>query len=307
MSQRHVLLFFLDGVGLGSDDPAANPFVTAQLPQLTALLGDGWLQRRNGRLHSARASLVATDANLGVDGRPQSATGQAAILTGRNVPALIGKHWGPWPVAEVADIIRQGTLFDATRRAGLSAALLNPYPQGYFDAVNSGRRLYSSVVLAAVEAGVPLLTADDLRAGRAVSPGFTNDTWRERLNAPDMPRISAEQAGQRLAHLARRHQFSFFDHWPTDMIGHRGPLEDAVAHLELIDSVIGGLVAAWDMTDGLLIITSDHGNIEAKDTRSHTRNPVPTIIVGADHRAAAERISALTDIAPVVRDFLGIS
>ena len=45
----------------------------------------------------------------------------------------------------------------------------------------------------------------------------------------------------------------------------------------MIDEVLGGLLAAWEDEAGVLIITSDHGNIEEKDHRQHTRNPVPTI------------------------------
>jgi len=34
-----VLLLFLDGVGLGEDDPDTNPFARAEMPVLTGLLG----------------------------------------------------------------------------------------------------------------------------------------------------------------------------------------------------------------------------------------------------------------------------
>jgi phosphopentomutase len=56
----------------------------------------------------------------------------------------------------------------------------------------------------------------------------------------------------------------------------------------------------------LLIITSDHGNIEEKDHRQHSRNPVPTILVGKDHARLAEMIDDLADIAGVVNQFLGL-
>jgi len=80
-----------------------------------------------------------------------------------------------------------------------------------------------------------------------------------------------------------------------------------VAHLELIDAALGGLLAAWDDARGLLIITSDHGNLEEKGHRQHTRNEVPTILVGRDHAAHAAAIHDLTDIAPVVRRALGLA
>jgi 2,3-bisphosphoglycerate-independent phosphoglycerate mutase len=303
---QYVHLFFMDGVGLGGTDSATNPFVSAQMPHLTALLGTGWYRRQKGRLATGRATLVATDACLGVDGRPQSATGQATILTGRNIPRQIGRHYGPKPDPIIAAAIEQGTLFHQVVAAGGQAALLTPYPAGYFEAINSGRRLYSAVPLAATSAGVALMTADDLDQGRAVSPDFTAAGWRTHLGYNDMPQLTLTQAGRQLARLAARYHFSFFEHWPSDHLGHRGSLAEAVAHLERIDTVLGGLLDAWDDEQGLLIITSDHGNIEEKDHRQHTLNPVPTILVGRDHNRLAAELHDLTDIAGVVQRSLGL-
>lgn len=304
MSRKHLLILFLDGVGMGPNDPATNPFVTARMPRLAALLGDGWYLDRTAPIFAPHATLVPTDANLGVEGRPQSATGQAAIMTGRNIPALIGGHWGPWPGESIQKYLREGTVFSAVVAANKRAALLNPYPPEYHAAVRNGRRMYSSITLSANLAGVRFRTPDDLRAGYAVSPNFTNESWRTRLKLPDIPAVTLPEAGRRLAQLARQHHFSFFDHWPTDFVGHQDTLPQAVAHLERLDVVIGAVTDAWDSTDGLLLITSDHGNIEAKDARTHTRNPVPTILYGAGHRRWAAEIHDLTHIAGVVRGFL---
>lgn len=303
---RFVHLFFMDGVGLGAPDPGVNPFVSAHLPHLNGLLGDGWFLRDADPHTVERASFVPTDATLGVSGRPQSATGQATILTGRNVPQRLGRHYGPKPNEAVAAAIHEGTLFHEVTTAGGSAALITPYPQRYFDAVDSGRRLLSAVPLAATGAGLSLMTADDLRAGRAVSPGFTGQGWRDHLGYADIPLLTLPEAGRRIAAIAQTHSFSFFEHWPSDRHGHRGSLEDAVAHLETIDAVLGGLFAAWNDRHGLLIITSDHGNIEAKDRRNHTENPVPTILLGSRHAELAPLVRDLTDIARVVRRFLNL-
>ncbi len=314
MANRHLLIFFMDGVGLGEDDPTLNPFVQARMPRLTGLLAEGWYLRPEkngasaygGRISTERASLVPTDATLQVPGRPQSATGQAAILTGLNVPRQIGEHYGPKPNQAVADIIRQGNLFQEVVNQGGKAALITPYPQGYFDAVDSGKRLLSSVPLAATSAGLKLMTADDLRAGRAVSPGFTGQGWHDHLGYTDIPLLTLEEAGRQIATIARQHDFTFFEHWPSDRSGHRGSLEQAVEHLAIIDEVLGSLIEAWDEANDLLIITSDHGNIEEKNHRQHSRNPVPTILVGRDHARLAAKVSDLTGIASVVRDFLNL-
>jgi bisphosphoglycerate-independent phosphoglycerate mutase (AlkP superfamily) len=117
--------------------------------------------------------------------------------------------------------------------------------------------------------------------------------------------ITPRDAGKRIAAIARDYDLSFFEHWPSDRSGHRASLAESVRHLELIDEVMGGLLAEWPER-GLLIITSDHGNIEEKDHRQHTLNPVPAIVFGRDHLELARRITSLADIAGVVRSVLGL-
>ena len=305
LNGRFVHIFFLDGVGLGGANPDINPFVTARLPHLSNLLGEGWYLARRP-IYTERASLVPTDANLNMPHKPQSATGQATILTGRNVPQLVGEHYGPKPNPAVQAVIAQGTLFQEVVDVGGRAALITPYPQGYFDAVARGKRLLSAVPLAATQAGLPLMTADDLRNGRAVSPGFSGQGWRDHLGYTDIPQLTLDEAGRQIVCIARTYQFSFFEHWPSDRAGHRGTLAEAAAHLETIDAVLGGLLDDWDDQNGLLILTSDHGNIEEKDQRQHTRNPVPTLLVGHNHAVLAAQINDLRDIAKVTRIFLGL-
>ncbi|MEM7119314.1 MAG: alkaline phosphatase family protein [Chloroflexota bacterium] len=303
---NYVHLFFMDGVGLGRDEPAHNPFQQAKLPHLNALFGKEWFLAKQQPIQTDRATLVPTDATLDMPGRPQSATGQATILTGRNVSRLVGEHYGPKPNKAVRAVIQENNIFQEVVRAGGHAALLTPYPQPYFDAINSGKRLLSAVPLAATTAGVSLMTGADLAANRAVSPGFTNEAWRTHLGYTDMPQLTLAEASRQIIKLAATYHFSFFEHWPSDRLGHRGPVEDAVRHLEMLDTVLGHLIAEWPTERGLLIITSDHGNIEDKSHRQHTTNPVPTVLVGADHAVYAQKIHSLVDIAAIVRQKLAI-
>jgi len=98
-----VLLLFLDGVGLGEWDPAWNPFVGARTPTLHRLLGQPLAG--HDRLELDGALLIPTDATLGVPGLPQSATGQTALLTGLNAPALVGRHVTAYPTAALRDLL----------------------------------------------------------------------------------------------------------------------------------------------------------------------------------------------------------
>ncbi len=304
MSHRHLLLLFLDGVGLGSADPARNPFCSAQMPAISSLLGESWFLRERGLISTHHATLAPTDACLGVEGRPQSATGQATLLTGLNVAAEVGQHYGPKPTPRIAALVRRKNLFIHVVRAGGTAAFLNPYPPRFFEAIKNGRRLLSVIPLAALAAGLRLQTHEDLTAGRAMSPDFTGQGWRDRLRLPETPVIEPRTAGVRLASLARENTFTMLEHWPTDLIGHRQNHRQAVEALEILDTVMAGLLDAWDWDYGLLLITSDHGNLEDLTVRSHTLNPVPTIFVGRQHAELASQVRNLTDIVPAVCSFL---
>jgi 2,3-bisphosphoglycerate-independent phosphoglycerate mutase len=300
MSEPHVLFLFLDGVGLGEADPSRNPFLSARLPALDGLLGGGWYLASRGSIRGRLASLAVTDACLQVPGRPQSATGQASLMTGRNMAAEIGAHYGPKPTQEIAATVRNGNLFSRVKEANGRAALLNPYPPRFFETIESGRRLLSVIPLAAQAAGLALRTHADLVAGQAVSPDFTGEGWRERLQLADTPVLAAEEAGERLARLGMTYTLALLEHWPTDLVGHRQGMDAAVAALERFDAVVAGVLDAWDHRRGMVVITSDHGNIEDLGVRSHTLNPVPTIVIGRDHRKLADSISDLTDVAPAV-------
>ena len=296
----HILLFFLDGVGLGEEDPGFNPFAAAEMPNLQGLLGGQRLLASTPAGETRRALFIPTDACLGMPGPPQSATGQATIVTGRNVAREVGGHWGPKPNAAVSAILRSGSLFRQLTRQGLRAGLLNAYPQRYFDGINSGRRNYSAIPLAVTAAGLPLLTQADLLAGTALSADFTGEGWPE----PGAPVLGAHQAGQRLAELAAGYNFAFFEYWITDYIGHRGDLAQAREVLERFDAVLGGLLSAWDDQAGLIVITSDHGNLEDLRHRHHTLNNVPTVIIGDARHTFAEGLYDLTHIARGVRRIL---
>ncbi len=297
-----VLFIFLDGVGLGSNDPETNPFARVDMPALESLLGGHKLLAGVAPLVTDRATLLALDASLGVDGLPQSATGQAVLLTGINIPAQIGEHYGPKPNPAVAKYLQNGSLFSRLTRSGRSAAQLNAYPPRYFDGVDSGKRLYSAIPLAVTSAGIPLSTKEDLFAGRALSADFTGEGWTQMLGFPDAPVLTPRAAGQKLAALAQSYDFSLFEYWASDYAGHKQDMPWALRQLEVFDDVLAGLMESWDDSAGLVLITSDHGNMEDLSTRRHTDARVPGLLIGsAEARASfAEHLDDLTGIAPAI-------
>jgi 2,3-bisphosphoglycerate-independent phosphoglycerate mutase len=297
-----VLFIFLDGVGLGADDPATNPFARVPMPALEALLGGHRLLQGAAPFVGERATLCALDASLGIPGFPQSATGQAVLLTGENIPALIGEHYGPKPNPPVAALIRKGTLFSRLVESRRTAALLNAYPPRYFHGVDSGKRLYSAIPLAVTSAGLPLFTRDDLFAGRALSADFTGEGWTQMLGFPDAPVLSPQAAGRKLAALSRQYDFSLFEYWASDYAGHKQDMPWAERQLEVLDQVLRGLLEAWDDSDGLVLITSDHGNMEDLSTRRHTDARVPGLLFGSPEARLnfASALTDLTGIAPAI-------
>ncbi|HET7322574.1 MAG TPA: hypothetical protein VFI96_08785, partial [Longimicrobiaceae bacterium] len=114
-----LLLLFLDGVGLGEDDPGVNPFARAELPTLGALLGGD------------EGMMIAADARLGVPGLPQSGTGQTALLTGVNAAERMGRHFGPWVPTALREMLAAQNLLSRAAAAGRRVAFANAYPEGF--------------------------------------------------------------------------------------------------------------------------------------------------------------------------------
>jgi 2,3-bisphosphoglycerate-independent phosphoglycerate mutase len=301
-----LLFLFLDGVGLGVDNPEINPFTLAATPTLQNLLGGKRLVAGTAPHYGSRASLLSLDACMGIAGMPQSATGQATLLTGRNIPAELGYHYGPKPNHQVAEYLKNGNIFNVLKQNGKRAAFLNAYPSRYFEGISSGKRIYSAIPLAVTSAGLALKTERDLLQGNAIAADFTAQGWRDVLHLPDIPVITSFQAGERLAVLSQEVELAFFEYWLTDYAGHHQDMLQALALLETFDSMLAGLLSHWDDDDGLILITSDHGNLEDLSTRRHTQNPVPALIIGrADYRSQfSAGLRSLTDISPAISHFL---
>ena len=127
---NRVVLLFLDGVGIGPDDPECNPFLCARLPALTGLLGTLPTLSQPVRCTSSARS-VPLDATLGVRARgiPQSGTGQTALLTGINAAERFGGHFGPWTPVAVRPLLEAHSLLRRGVDAGFEVAFANAYPR----------------------------------------------------------------------------------------------------------------------------------------------------------------------------------
>jgi 2,3-bisphosphoglycerate-independent phosphoglycerate mutase len=300
------LLVFLDGVGIGPGEPG-NPFAAARLPGLEGLLG-GYRPFREhldggGSIHGERAVLVAADATLGVPGTPQSGTGQTALLTGRNAALLYGRHFGPWVPTALREMLGRENLLTRAMAAGRRAAFANAYPLASIHADPRIFRRPAGPVVAARAAGCLVRDLPELAEGNAVASSITNEQWRRHVGA-ELPQVTPEEAARRLARIAAGADVTLFAHYDTDHVGHRGEPGAAVAAVEKVDAFLGALAAALP-PDALLVVSSDHGNLE-DPSPAHTLNPVPVIAAGPGRHALVARVRDLTDVVPALLDLLGI-
>jgi 2,3-bisphosphoglycerate-independent phosphoglycerate mutase len=309
MQRAPVLFLFLDGVGLGPPDSAVNPLRAAETPTLHRLLEGRSLDADLEPFHGTRASFRPVDATLGVEGTPESATGQTALLTGVNTAKAIGGHYGPKPDARLRPILQRHNLLARFVRSGLRTRLLNAYPESYFEAVRSGRRLHAAIPMAFASAGVPLATEEDLDRGEAVSADFTGRGWQTRLRRRRTPILSPEAAGSRMAKLALDADFTVFDHWLPDYAGHYGEMQGAVRLVTILDRALEGITEGMQGTNLIVLITSDHGNLEDLSIPGHTRNPVPALMSGPLEARIRilDQMKDLTDFAPAMLDHFHIT
>ncbi|MEK7337945.1 MAG: hypothetical protein AABZ75_01070 [candidate division NC10 bacterium] len=292
-----VLFIFIDGLGLGPDDREINPLAAAST-RWFRLAGSLPAPGVDGRV------VVATDATLGVPGLPQSATGQTALLTGKNAPFLAGRHINGYCTRRLAELLEAHSLFGRLRAADRRAAFANAYTPRFFQ--DKARLRFPSVTTVAQrKAGMALRTLEDLARGEALHQELTNTLLR--AQGYDLPLLSPAQAGARLAALAANYDFTMFEFFQTDLCGHAQDFPRALRLLEDLDGFLTGVLDGTDLRRDLVVVGSDHGNLEDLSRKTHTANPVPTMAWGAGAHPFASRIRTIADLAPAILDHLGVA
>ncbi len=295
---KHVIVFFLDGVGLGEDNPETNPLAAAELPSLVRLLGGARPVLTDGNTVHSQAAIKGLDARLGIPGLPQSGTGQVTILSGTNAAAYLGRHDGPYPNEELRQLLARENLFSTLLARGKSVAFANAYSDRFLERLGRGTQRLSANARAALEAGLKLRGPAELRAGRGVSALFTNEYFLQM--GYDVPEIDVEQAGRHLVLLAEEHALTYFEFWYSDVVGHRKDRALALHLLAQVDAFVGSLLAHMDADNTLLLLVSDHGNLEDLSTNKHTLNPALGILTGAGFNQIQAKLSSLADIKPAI-------
>lgn len=288
------LLIFVDGLGIGTRG-AHNPLdELRETAAPLAIFEDEEPELPHGGL------LARTDACLGVEGRPQSASGQTTILTGINAPALLGYHKQGFPNEAMREIIREHSIFLQLKRARIEPnTFANAYTPRFFQ---TRPRWVSATTVAVEAAGLRFRQLEDLQSGRAVYQDFTNRLVIEA--GFDVEPRTPERAAEVLAALVAAHRFTLYEYFITDRVGHAQDFEAAREVLAQLARFVRAVVARVDLSDTIVMLTSDHGNIEDLSIRNHTRNLVPTLIWGAGRERAQRRVRTLADITPAIIETL---
>ena len=288
-----VLLFFIDGLGIGTRGPF-NP-----LDKLNGAAPLAIFQNEPAET-VFDGIVVATDSCLGVEGRPQSASGQTTILTGINAPARLGYHKQGFPNKPLLEIINVHSIFRQLREADVGPVT---FANAYTDRFFTERPRWISATTAAVEAaGMSFRNISDLKNGAAVFMDFTNRVLIER--GVDVSVRTEDEAADVLARIAGENRFTLYEYFITDKVGHEQDMPKAKEVLTSLARFIRELLARLDLKRTTVILTSDHGNIEDLSSRNHTLHLVPTIIWGAQRERVAARIKTLADITPSIVELL---
>lgn len=286
-----MLLLFVDGLGIGRNTEA-NP--CRESARLFRHFSDETFPKP-----LAEGFVLGLDATLGVPGLPQSATGQTALLTGINAAALLGRHLNGFPNPTLREIIFEHSILKKISEKGLRAAFLNTFRPPFFDfdPMQIVAHL-SATSLANLAAGLPFFNLQDLLEGRSVYQDITGEALREK--GFDVPLLTPDEAGRIIGNASQSYHFSLFEYFQTDKAGHAQDLDHAVKILHRLEEFVEAVLATVDLRRTLIILTSDHGNIEDLAWRGHTLNPAMTLLFGAGAEKAAHSLRSILDVYPLI-------
>lgn len=297
-----ILMIFIDGIGLGANSREINPFIRFGLPVIHELFGCHLSQEMEPVL-TPEGSVVPIDATLGVAGLPQSATGQAAILTGLNTAKIMGRHIQAFPGPELSKLIMEHNIMKQLFEREMPVTSANMYSPDYFELVAKRKRRHSAITLAALSIGMSLRSLTHVQAGQAVYQDITNEML-PRFGIENVQPITPKQAAINLVNISRKYSFTIFEYFQTDRAGHKQNWQHAQNIIRILNEFIRTAYTLLP-ADTLLLITSDHGNFEDLSVKTHTLNKVPLIALGFKAQETISGITDLTGITPAIVEALG--
>ena len=274
--RNKVIFIFLDGLGLG-DKVDSNPLTKAAMPTLSTLVGESL--SRTTHVVEPGVLVKGIDACLGVEGVPQSATGQTSLFTGFNAQMRIGHHLMAYPDQALISLINKRSIFKYAEENHIKSIFANSYTDGFFRSFHLNSTSYSVTTRCVLAASARFNTLDDLIENRAVHWDITHSTLQNTPRNRVVPLRTPFNAGQNLKNLTDDYDLVLYECFLPDLIGHRKDVEKAISFLEMFDEFLRGVMCGKPANVHVLL-SSDHGNIEDLSHGGHTKNPVPCIVIG---------------------------
>lgn len=293
------LIIFLDGVGIGENDPTKNPFFQTSFKFFNEVFDDT-PHLENQTISKNRKFIFPIDACMNVEGLPQSGTGQTSIYCGFNASAEIGRHFGPYAHSALKPLIKEKNIFQTFKNKGLKVSFANAFPQVFFDYINSGKKRLNVTSVMSIDSEIKFSDVDDLKNGNGLSAEITNRRWVEKMNY-DIEIIEPETAAERLMKIASQNNFTLFEYFHSDHLGHGRLAADKDQLLSDLDRFLYHILSNID-DEITLLICSDHGNLEDISIKGHTLNPALGIATGKNAEYLKNNIKHLYDIKPVIMD-----
>ncbi len=281
-----LIFIFIDGIGVGNKNVETNPIYAAPTQVLTKLIDE---------------ARYTADAGMGVPGLPQSATGQTAIFTGINAPAVLNRHLSGQPTITLKKLINRVNMFGELKKMGLSVTSANVYRDEYLNNMldEKDRRNRPSVTsVMGMAANTGFRSVRDFQNNNGVYHDITGAILKE--SGYEIEIKTPECAAENLYKLSRNFDFTLYEHFITDIAGHKYEMDKAIGVVVNLDRFLHRLLELMDFEEDVLFITSDHGNLEDISVRTHTMSRVPVWVKGKKAENIDIEIDSLVDIMPFV-------
>ena len=272
-----LIFVFVDGMGLGKNN-GNNPLFSNYYASFLKMTGGRPLTDEVKTHYKNGSFFSPVDACLGVEGLPQSGTGQVTLFSGVNTAKKLGRHFGPYPHSAIRKYLGASSLFQKLKRENGRSCFINAFPEVFFEHSRERNR-WSSTTLMTLKAGLPLNTINEVLEEKAVTAEINQKVWKERLSQ-DVPEITEKHAADRVIAAAEDYDLVLMEYYLTDKAGHERDMDQAQEILQQLDRFLMPLIEKTEEKRHTLLLTSDHGNIEDLSTKTHTRNKVPFFVTG---------------------------
>ncbi len=216
----------------------------------------------------------------------------------------MGRHVTGFPGPTLRKFVEEGNVFMSMKAAGRRSRFADAYLADSVDEVRA-RRFRSVTTTAALTVPETVSLRDDLMKNHAL----LHDITRASLSAKgyDGPLVSAKDAADHLVQIAIEYDYTLFEYFLTDQVGHSGSIDAARDVLRTLDVFLGELFPlAVDM--GISVaLSSDHGNVEAIGQKGHTLNKVPLIAAGPGSEEILSSCNSIVDVTPAILRNFGLS